>query len=140
MREIIREIMNNKLILCFGIVVILDIFLGSIRAIKEKKWNSTVGINGALRKVAMVGSVMFLLIADKVLNINFLGFIPKEMQSFFPSIGLAGVFGILFILYECTSILKNMVLIGLPIPQKLRKKIEELLDSFSNELENKEVK
>ncbi len=137
MRDIIREIMNNNLILCFGIAIILDIFLGSIRAIKEKRWNSTVGINGALRKVAMVGSVMFLLIADKVLNINFLGFIPKEMQSYFPSIGLAGIFGILFILYECTSILKNMVLCGLPVPKKLRQKVEELLDSFSNELEGK---
>ena len=39
----------------------------------------------------------------------------------------------MFILYEITSILKNMVLCGLPIPQKIKIAIEKLLDNLTSE-------
>ena len=137
MKEFINQIINNQFILIFGVITFLDIFLGSIRALKERKWNSTVGINGALRKVAMIGSLIFLLVVDNLLNINFLGFVPKEIASYFPEIGLAGVFGVLFILYEFTSVLKNMVLCGLPVPKKLKGKVSSILNDFTTELEGK---
>lgn len=135
--EFIKSLIDNKLILIFGLVTFLDIFLGCIRAIKEHKWNSTVGINGGLRKVAMIGSLVFLLVADSLLHLNLLWVLPTELQEYFPSVGLATLFGILFILYESTSILKNMVLCGLPIPNKFKNKIEELLNNLTAELEDK---
>ena len=137
MEQFVKELIDNKLILVFGLLTFLDIFLGCIRAIKEHKWNSTVGINGGLRKVAMIGSLVFLLLADSLLHLNLLWILPKELQKYFPSVGLATLFGILFILYEATSILKNMVLCGLPIPKKLKAKIEELLTNLTAELEEK---
>ncbi len=137
MKEFLEDIMSNNLILLFSVLTTLDIFLGSIRAIYEKKWNSTVGINGALRKVAMIGALLFLLVADKLLNINFLDLLPQTISGSFKMIGLAGVFGILFLLYESASILKNMVLCGLPIPKKLKSKITEWLNSFSIEMGDK---
>lgn len=137
MGDFLENLMDNQFVLIFSITTILDIFLGSIRAFKERKWNSTVGINGALRKVAMIGSLFFLAIMDSFLKINFLGFIPKEFASYFPKIGLMGIFTILFVLYEFTSILKNMVLCGLPVPKKLENKVRELLKSFTTELEDK---
>ncbi len=137
MNEFLEDIMNNNLILLFSVLTTLDIFLGSIRAIKEKKWNSTVGINGALRKVAMIGALLFLLVADKLLNINFLNLLPEAIRGSFSRIGLAGVFGIWFLLYESISVLKNMMLCGLPVPKKLKNKMTELLNDFSIEMEDK---
>lgn len=53
MENIINGLSNNVIIKVLIIALIFDIFLGSLRAIKEHKWNSTVGINGILRKVGM---------------------------------------------------------------------------------------
>ena len=53
---------NNIIFYLLVTAILLDIFLGSLQALKEKKWNSTVGINGILRKTAMIGSSIFLII------------------------------------------------------------------------------
>ena len=42
-------------------------------------------------------------------------------------IGVFEFFGIVFILYECSSVLKNMVLCELPIPLKIKRVIEKIL-------------
>ena len=39
----------------------------------------------------------------------------------------------MFILYESSSILKNMVLCGLPIPLRIKKIIEKFLSDMTNE-------
>ena len=41
------------------IVIIMDIVFGVLRAIREKKINSTVGIDGMIRKTGMLLSVIF---------------------------------------------------------------------------------
>ena len=70
--SLIFNIMENIVIKALLLFLILDTFLGSIRAWKEHKWNSTVGINGMLRKIAMIGCIFFLSIFDKILNLNLL--------------------------------------------------------------------
>ena len=122
---------NNILIT----TILLDIFLGSLRAIKEKKWNSTVGINGTLRKIAMIGSSIFLIVIDSMLKIDVLFFIPKEITQTLKlnEVGIFELFGIMFTLYEITSILKNMVLCGLPIPKKIKIIVEKLLNNLTSE-------
>ena len=126
---------NNIIFYLLITAILLDIFLGSLRALKEKKWNSTVGINGILRKTAMIGSSIFLIIIDSILKIDLLFFIPKEITNILKlnEVGIFELFGIMFILYEITSILKNMVLCGLPIPQKIKIAIEKLLDNLTSE-------
>lgn len=126
---------NNIIFYLLITAILLDIFLGSLRALKEKKWNSTVGINGILRKTAMIGSSIFLIIIDSILKIDLLFFIPKEITNILKlnEVGIFELFGIMFILYEITSILKNMVLCGLPIPQKIKITIEKLLDNLTSE-------
>lgn len=61
MENIINDMSNNVIIKILIIALIFDIFLGSLRAIKEKKWNSTIGINGILRKIGMIGSIFFMM-------------------------------------------------------------------------------
>ena len=126
---------NNIIFYLLITAILLDIFLGSLRALKEKKWNSTIGINGILRKTAMIGSSIFLIIIDSILKIDLLFFIPKEITNILKlnEVGIFELFGIMFILYEITSILKNMVLCGLPIPQKIKITIEKLLDNLTSE-------
>lgn len=126
---------NNVIFYLLVISILLDVFLGSIRAIKDKSWNSTVGINGILRKTAMIGSSVFLIIVDYILNIDLLFFVPDEILNFLciNSVGIFELFGIMFILYESSSILKNMVLCGLPIPLKIKKIIEKFLSDMTSE-------
>lgn len=126
---------NNIIFYLLIISILLDVFLGSIRAIHDKSWNSTVGINGILRKTAMIGSSVFLIIVDHILNIDLLFFIPNEVSKFLciNSVGIFELFGIMFVLYESSSILKNMVLCGLPIPLKIKKTIEKFLSLMTNE-------
>lgn len=126
---------NNIIFYLLLITILLDIFLGSLRALKERKWNSTVGINGILRKTAMIGSSIFLIIIDSILKIDLLFFIPKEITNIIKlnEVGIFELFGIMFILYEITSILKNMVKCGLPIPKKIKKWVEKLLNNLTSE-------
>ena len=126
---------NNIIFYLLVTAILLDIFLGSLRALKEKKWNSTIGINGILRKTAMIGSSIFLIIIDSILKIDLLFFIPKEITITLKlnEVGIFELFGIMFILYEITSILKNMVKCGLPIPKKIKRTIEKLLDNLTSE-------
>ena len=126
---------NNVIFYLLIVSILLDVFLGSIRAVKDKSWNSTVGINGILRKTAMIGSSVFLIIVDSILNIDLLFFVPDEILNFLciNSVGIFELFGIMFILYESSSILKNMVLCGLPIPLKIKKVIEKFLSDMTSE-------
>lgn len=126
---------NNIIFYLLVTAILLDIFLGSLRALKEKKWNSTIGINGILRKTAMIGSSIFLIIIDSILKIDLLFFIPKEITNILKlnEVGIFELFGIMFILYEITSILKNMVKCGLPIPKKIKRTIEKLLNNLTSE-------
>ena len=139
MGNLINQMNNNIVIKVLIVVLIFDIFLGSLRAIKEKQWNSTVGINGILRKVGMLGSILFLFLVDVILNLDFVAFVPKEVLGYvgITTVGACELFGIMFILYEITSILKNMILCDIPAPKWLKKKIDDFLKTMTTELEKK---
>lgn len=141
MQNFLNNIANNPLCKILAIILILDVFLGSLRAIKEHKWNSTVGINGMLRKFGMIGSIICLALVDSCINLDLLFFVPDEVLSFInlQRVGSCELFSIMFILYELTSVLKNMVLCGMPIPKKMKIKIEELLENMTSELDNKKI-
>ena len=51
------ENISFKLLLIF---IVFDIIFGILRAIKEKEINSTIGIDGMIRKVGMIISTIFL--------------------------------------------------------------------------------
>ena len=116
--------------------VILDTVLGVLRAIKEHKFNSCVGIDGAIRKAAMILSVVFLMIIDSVVQIDFLFMIPEEHLQIIglERLGICELFCLLYILYEAISILKNMTLCGLPVPMRIKRWIQKFLDDMTDEL------
>lgn len=116
MRGIYVAAAHNKLIQLVIIAVIIDTIFGVLRAFKEHKFNSCFGIDGAIRKCAMVISIMLLVIVDYITGFNMIGFLPEEIrQHIGNSIGISGFIALLYIAYETVSILKNMALCGLPV-------------------------
>ncbi len=134
--EVLQKILNNYTFKFLIIMIIFDTIFGILRAFKQKKINSTIGINGLIRKSGMLISMLFLLIIDKLMNLNLIAFIPKELRTFtgITEVTISNIFAILFILFEAISIMKNMIICELPIPHKFQKKLEELMYKFTNEI------
>ena len=126
---------TSKLIETVVLLIVLDTLFGVIRAIKEHSFNSSVGIDGAIRKISMLISLVGLQVGDIILSINLIGFVPQEVREFikFDSIGLAGFFSLLYIAYEGVSVLKNMTLCGLPV-KKLWEAVQKFLSKYTKEL------
>ena len=120
------------------IAICADMIFGSLRAIKYRKWNSAVGIDGGIRKVGMAAAVLLLTLVDMLLNVNLIGWVDAEVSAALSAagivkLGITELFAFLFTLYEATSILKNMLLCGLPIPAGLRDKAAKWLEKMTEE-------
>lgn len=141
MDKIITLLSSNSFVKILLIAVALDTILGVLRAIKEHKFNSCVGIDGAIRKAGMLLSVCFLMATDVIMHINVLSMVPEEYVQLLgiDKMGICEFFSLLFILYELVSILKNMTLCGLPVPTKIKRWIQKFLDDMTEELPEEEV-
>ena len=137
--RIIFALAHNTIVRLVVMAVVMDSIFGIGRAIREHKFNSSVGIDGAIRKIAMVVSIVFLGVVDALVHINLIAFIPKEARNYLPTttIGLAEFFGILYLCYEVVSILKNMALCGLPV-KGLWKRVQGFLGKYTKELPDTE--
>lgn len=128
------EAAHDKLLQLVIIAIITDTIFGILRAIKDRNFNSCFGINGAIRKCAMILSIILLVIIDYITQFNLIGFLPEEVRRFFgESIGISEFFEILFLTYEVVSILKNMVLCGLPV-KKVWLYVKMFLSKYTDEL------
>lgn len=129
---------GNIFVVLLMIAVTTDMVFGSLRAFKYHKWNSCIGIDGAIRKAGMIASVLLFTIVDMFLHVDLLNWLPADVQDALAACGVvkAGMtelFAILYILYEAASVLKNMLLCGLPIPAGLRKKLADFLEKMTDE-------
>ena len=134
--KVVILLASNSFIKIMAIAICLDTILGVLRAIKEHKFNSSVGIDGAIRKVAMLLSSGALMTTDVIIHLNLLFMIPEEYIKYLgiTKLGLCEFFCLLFILYESVSILKNMALCGLPIPARIRSWLTKFLDDMTAEM------
>lgn len=133
--EFIDTVAHNKVIEIVVLAIVFDTVFGVLRAVKEKKFNSCAGIDGAIRKVAMLISLVFMLAVDALVKINLIGFIPETARGYLgiKTIGVAEFFSILYIAYEITSIFKNMALCGLPV-KKVWASVRAFLSKYTDEL------
>lgn len=136
MQTFIDLIASNSLIKLLILAIILDTILGTGRAVKEHKFNSSVGIDGAIRKVMMLVSVGVLMVSDVIIHINAAAFVPESALKVIglEKVGLCELFALLFVIYEAVSILKNMLLCGLPVPAKIRELLTAFLDNMTAEM------
>ncbi len=137
--EFINTAAHNKLIELVVLAIVFDTIFGVLRAIREKRFNSCAGIDGAIRKVGMLISLVFMLAIDQLIKVNLIGFIPEAVrtQLGLNTVGVAEFFALLYIAYEVVSILKNMALCGLPV-KKIWEKIREFLSNYTEELPDTE--
>ena len=139
--KLITQMATNVILELVVVAVVMDTIFGAGRAVKNHSFNSSVGIDGAIRKISMLVSLVFLSVIDKLIPINLIGFIPETIRSYFPDsikvIGLAEFFGLLYLCYEIVSILKNMTLCGLPV-KKLWETVRKFLGKYTEELPDAE--
>ena len=126
---------HNRVIQLVVLAIVCDTIFGVLRAVKEKKFNSCAGIDGAIRKVGMLISLVFMLAIDVLVKVNLIAFIPESVRTYLglSTVGVAEFFSLLYIAYEVVSILKNMTLCGLPI-KGIWKKVRAFLTKYTDEL------
>lgn len=136
MKEYVEMITHNDFVRVVLLWIVLDTILGCLRAIKHHKFNSAFGIDGAIRKAAMVVCILFLMLVDVIAGVNVISWLPngfKEVTGL-VKIGIGEFFCILFLLYESVSILKNLYLCGCPTPKWLKTWLEKFLNEMTGEL------
>ena len=133
--QILQLLSCNICLKIVALMVVLDSMLGGLRALKERKLNSNFGINGAIRKIAMLTCVTMLVVLDRLLHINVIAYVPEQILNTIgiSKVGLTEFFSILFVLYEAVSIMKNMVLCELPVPKKFQTAIQKFLTEMTEE-------
>lgn len=133
--QILQLLSCNICLKIVALMIVLDSTLGGLRALKERKLNSNFGINGAIRKIAMLTCVTMLVVLDRLLHINVIAYVPEQILNTIgiSKVGLAEFFSILFVLYEAVSIMKNMVLCELPVPKKFQTAVQKFLAEMTEE-------
>ena len=133
--QILQLLPCNICLKIVALMIVLDSTLGGLRALKERKLNSNFGINGAIRKIAMLTCVTMFVVLARLLHINVIAYVPEQILNTIgiSKVGLAEFFSILFVLYEAVSIMKNMVLCELPVPKKFQTAVQKFLAEMTEE-------
>lgn len=136
MEEFLKMLYNNQNIKTLIIFIVFDVIFGVLRALKEKKINSCIGIDGIIRKVGMILTIIICIVIDKMINIDLIAFVPVEVKNYIniDKVGLAFLFNALYIVFEMLSVFKNMIKCKLPLPKKLKSLLEKILKEFTSEM------
>lgn len=139
MEKLLFYMYSHKMIVFVIIAILFDLFVGVMLAFKNKRTNSSIGIDGMIRKVSMIGCLGFLIVVDWLLRLNLIGWLPTQLLELFSNIGIKNVgasdiFGLLFIVFECLSIIKNWTLLGLPMFKSVNAWIKNFLETFTDEM------
>lgn len=135
---ILNLLSRNKSIQMLCIFIVLDVIFGFLRSVKERKTNSTIGIDGIIRKTGMMITIATAIVIDKIANIDLIFFIPENIKNVLnlKECGITILFNSLYIIFESLSILKNMRKCEIPFPRRLNDFLEKLLTEFTSEMED----
>ena len=80
--------------------------------------------------------IEILMLADLLIHVNLMAFVPEEYVHYLgvQKLGMCEFFCLLFTACECLSVLKNMVLCGLPVPKKVENWLRDFLANMTAEL------
>lgn len=140
MKEYYEIMVHNKGVQLLIIFIVLDVIFGVLRAIREGKLNSTIGIDGIIRKVGMIITICVSILVDMIVSVDLIGFIPENVKDVLglSKVGISMIFNILYIIFEILSIFKNMYRCKLPLPKKLKVFLEKMLKEFTSEIKEGE--
>lgn len=104
------------------IVIIIDYITGIIKSYKNKELSSKIGVFGIIKKVCFLFLVAIGVVVDRVTNAN----------------GLIRNFVIYYLIAnEGLSILENLGNIGVPIPDPLKKALQQLKKDNNKKVKGK---
>lgn len=131
-----ENLLNSNGFKILLVTIALDTIFGILRALKQRKLNSSIGIDGIIRKCGMIVATIFIKMIDFMIDLDFLAFVPSIIKEYFNfnQFGIGSLFALLFIIFEALSVLKNMVICKLPIPKKLQAWLEKALSEFTSEI------
>lgn len=140
MKEYYEIMVHNKGVQLLIIFIVLDVIFGVLRAIREGKLNSSIGIDGIIRKVGMIITICVSILIDMIVSVDLIGFIPENVKVVLglSKIGCSMIFNIVYIIFEILSIFKNMYKCKLPLPKKLKVFLEKMLKEFTSEIKEGE--
>lgn len=120
------------------ILMLSDITFGVIRAVRDKKSNSAIGINALTRKAGMAAAIFFLELLDLVLAFNLINLLPDTWQQTLVKVnivklGVADYFALHYAFMEALSNCKNMIIVGLPLPHAVVKFLAAWMDENTDE-------
>ncbi len=140
MKEYYEIMVHNKGVQLLIIFIVLDVIFGVLRAIREGKLNSTIGIDGIIRKVGMIITISVSILVDMIVRVDLIAFIPESVKDVLglSKVGVSMIFNILYIIFEILSIFKNMYRCKLPLPKKLKVFLEKMLKEFTSEIKEGE--
>ena len=140
MKEYYEIMVHNKGVQLLSIFIVLDVIFGVLRSIRERKLNSTIGIDGIIRKVGMIITISVSILVDMIVRVDLIAFIPESVKDVLglSKIGVSMIFNILYIIFEILSIFKNMYRCKLPLPKKLKVFLEKILKEFTSEIKDGE--
>ena len=140
MKEYYEIMVHNKGVQLLIIFIVLDVIFGVLRSIKERKLNSTIGIDGIIRKVGMIITISVSILVDMIVRVDLIAFIPESVKDVLglSKVGVSMIFNILYIIFEILSIFKNMYRCKLPLPKKLKVFLEKMLKEFTSEIKEGE--
>lgn len=141
MQNIFKLYVDNKNIKLLVVFICLDVIFGFLRSIKERKTNSTIGIDGIIRKTGMIVTIVVTILLDNMCGIDLIRFIPEDLKNSLniTSCGITLLFNSLYIIFEILSILKNMRKCKIPFPKALNNFLDKLLKEFTNEVIDEKV-
>lgn len=140
MKEYYEIMVHNKGVQLLIIFIVLDVIFGVLRAIREGKLNSCIGIDGIIRKVGMIITICVCILVDMIVSVDLIGFIPENVKVVLglSKVGCSIIFNIVYIIFEILSIFKNMYKCKLPLPKKLKVFLEKMLKEFTSEIKEGE--
>lgn len=140
MKEYYEIMVHNKGVQLLIIFIVLDVIFGVLRAIREGKLNSSIGIDGIIRKVGMIITICVSILVDMIVSVDLIGFIPENVKVVLglSKVGCSIIFNIVYIIFEILSIFKNMYKCKLPLPKKLKVFLEKMLKEFTSEIKEGE--
>ena len=135
----LKELMDNLWLQAAALWIVFDTIMGCCRAATQHEFNSSFGINGGIRKAGMLISLVFLMSFDVLSGFNILKFIPEGYREIWgsPKIGTGEFFAALYFANESISILKNMYILGIPMPAWMKTRLEKFLKEMTGELKEK---
>lgn len=127
-----------RMLMIVVVLVIVDFFTGYVKAYLKCQLNSSVGLDGLIRKAMILFSMLVFILLDEMLCFNLLQLLPSETMGFMSQIkmtqvGLMEILGVGVLLQEGTSILENLHELGVPIPKFLARRIQRIKQAYLNQ-------